>query len=93
MREGLTQGLHCKACDAPLSGDIKDPELCGVCYEAVVSMNRKLYEQLENKSLEQLIERGDVCPSYLYNTDTEDTLERRFDITTQSVEIPEDDFT
>lgn len=32
----LSQGLRCKACDAPLDG--MDAELCIVCYESIVDI-------------------------------------------------------
>ena len=34
----LSVGLHCKACDALLSTQHHDPELCGTCLEVAYSL-------------------------------------------------------
>lgn len=40
-------GLHCKACDAPLS-EVDDAELCYECMAVVYQYNRKLIETNTN---------------------------------------------
>lgn len=44
----LTVGLHCMACNKPLTSKDIDPELCGECMVVVMDYNKDLTE-LENE--------------------------------------------
>lgn len=37
----LKPGMHCKACDAPLTSDCLDAELCNTCIGVVNELNKQ----------------------------------------------------
>lgn len=45
---GLSAGLHCRACDRPLTLGIDDPELCIECMAVVYQYNRKLIDEADD---------------------------------------------
>lgn len=44
----LSPGLHCRACDRPLTVGVDDPELCFECMAVVYQYNRKLIDAADD---------------------------------------------
>lgn len=54
MCKDLKDGLHCKACDSPLTSDSIDVELCNTCMQTVIEYNKDLLTAEEEKEWKEL---------------------------------------